>query len=83
MRRALFTDEQDSYRESFRRFLAEEVSPHYDEWERAGIVPRETYAKAAAHGAEKERRAAAANADRDANTDACLHGCAAVLVPAR
>ena len=30
MRRTLFTDEQDSYRESFRRFLAEEVSPHYD-----------------------------------------------------
>ena len=50
MRRAIFTDEQDSFRESFRRFLAEEVSPHYVEWEQAGIVPRETYAKAAAHG---------------------------------
>jgi len=50
MRRTIFSDEQDSYRESFRRFLAEEVSPHYGEWERAGIVPRETYAKAAAHG---------------------------------
>jgi alkylation response protein AidB-like acyl-CoA dehydrogenase len=50
MRRAIFTDEQDSFRESFRRFLAEEVSPFYDDWERAGIVPRETYAKAASHG---------------------------------
>jgi alkylation response protein AidB-like acyl-CoA dehydrogenase len=50
MRRAIFTDEQDSFRESFRRFLAEEVTPFYDDWERAGIVPRETYAKAATHG---------------------------------
>ena len=50
MRGALFTDEQQSYRESFRRFLAEEVLPHYDEWERAGIVPRELYARAAGLG---------------------------------
>jgi len=50
MRRALFSEEQDSYRESFRRFLAEQACPHYAEWERAGIVPRELYAKAAALG---------------------------------
>ena len=50
MRRTLFTDEQDDYRESFRRFLSEEVRPGYLEWERAGIVPRELYAKAAAMG---------------------------------
>jgi len=50
MRRTLFTDEQHDYRESFRRFLAEEVRPHYPEWEREGIVPRELYTKAAAMG---------------------------------
>ena len=50
MRRTLFTEEQDAYRDSFRRFLEAEVAPHYDEWERAGIVPRELYAKAAGHG---------------------------------
>jgi alkylation response protein AidB-like acyl-CoA dehydrogenase len=50
MRRALFSEEQDSYRESFRRFLAGQACPHYAEWERAGIVPRELYAKAAALG---------------------------------
>ena len=50
MRRTLFTDEQHDYRESFRRFLAEEVLPHYPEWEREGIVPRELYAKAASMG---------------------------------
>jgi alkylation response protein AidB-like acyl-CoA dehydrogenase len=50
MRRALFEDEHDAYRESFRRFLAEEAVPFHGDWERAGIVPRETYAKAAQYG---------------------------------
>jgi long-chain-acyl-CoA dehydrogenase len=50
MRRTLFTDEQEAYRESVRRFLAEEVVPGFAEWERAGIVPRELYSKAAGHG---------------------------------
>jgi len=50
MRRTLFTDEQQDYRESFRRFLADEVLPNYAQWERDGIVPRELYAKAAAMG---------------------------------
>ena len=50
MRRTLFSDEHDTYRESFRRFLAEEAVPHHGEWESAGMVPRELYARAADHG---------------------------------
>jgi alkylation response protein AidB-like acyl-CoA dehydrogenase len=50
MRRTLFTEEQDDYRASVRRFLAEEVVPGYPGWERDGIVPRELYAKAASMG---------------------------------
>jgi alkylation response protein AidB-like acyl-CoA dehydrogenase len=50
MRRTLFSDEHDTYRESFRRFLAEQARPRYDEWEKAGIVPRELYAQAAEYG---------------------------------
>ncbi|HEX4108223.1 MAG TPA: acyl-CoA dehydrogenase family protein [Solirubrobacteraceae bacterium] len=49
-RRSLFEDEHQDYRESFRRFLAAEVRPHYEEWERARIVPRELFARAASHG---------------------------------
>ena len=48
--RAIFTDEQEAFRESFRRFIADEVRPHYLDWERAGIIPRELYAKAASMG---------------------------------
>lgn len=50
MKRRLFTDEQEEFRDSFRRFLAAEAVPHHTEWEREGIVPRELYARAAEHG---------------------------------
>jgi acyl-CoA dehydrogenase len=49
-RRAIFEPEHDDYRESFAKFLAKEVTPHYPDWERAEIVPRELFTKAAAHG---------------------------------
>jgi acyl-CoA dehydrogenase len=49
-KRSLFTDEQDDYRESFRRFLQAEVVPQYAEWERAQIVPRDLFTKCAEHG---------------------------------
>jgi alkylation response protein AidB-like acyl-CoA dehydrogenase len=50
MRRALFEPEHDDYRESFRRFLAKEVAPHHDAWERDGLVPRELFTAAGEHG---------------------------------
>ena len=49
-KRAIFTDEQNDYRESYARFLRAEVVPHYDEWERAQLVPRELFTKCAEHG---------------------------------
>jgi alkylation response protein AidB-like acyl-CoA dehydrogenase len=50
MRRTLFEPEHVDYRESVRRFVAEEITPHHADWEREGIVPRELFAKAAAKG---------------------------------
>ncbi len=49
-RRALYEDDHEDFRESFRRFLAKEVVPHYDQWEKDGIVPREIFASAGANG---------------------------------
>ncbi len=49
-RLGLFESEHDQFRKSFRSFLDAEVVPHYAEWERAGIVPRETFAAAGEHG---------------------------------
>src|ERR1039458_141278 len=50
MRRTLFEPEHADFRESVRRFVAEEVTPHQQQWEADGVVPRELFAKAAAKG---------------------------------
>jgi alkylation response protein AidB-like acyl-CoA dehydrogenase len=50
MKRTIFEDEHRAYRESVRRFLAEEVVPNHAQWEREGIVPRALFAQAAQQG---------------------------------
>jgi acyl-CoA dehydrogenase len=49
-RRAIFEDEHEDYRESFRRFIAADMAPRLAQWSQAGVVPRELFKKAAAHG---------------------------------
>ncbi|MFE9426397.1 acyl-CoA dehydrogenase family protein [Kitasatospora sp. NPDC006697] len=43
MKRVLFDEEHQAYRESVRTFLEREVVPHYPDWERDGIVPRSLF----------------------------------------
>lgn len=50
MHRDLFTDEHTDFRESVRRFIEKEVSPHLPDWEAAGIVPKELFTKTAELG---------------------------------
>jgi alkylation response protein AidB-like acyl-CoA dehydrogenase len=53
MERHLFEDVHEDFRSSFRTFLAREVigeQGRYGEWERAGIVPREVFARAGQGG---------------------------------
>lgn len=50
MHRDLFTDEHDDFRESVRRFVEKEVTPHVASWEAAGIVPKELFLKTAELG---------------------------------
>jgi acyl-CoA dehydrogenase len=40
-----YSDEHKMFRESFRKFVEKEITPHADEWEEAGIVPREIWKK--------------------------------------
>ena len=49
-RRRIFEDEHEDFRQSVRRWLTNEVAPHFDDWERDGIVPREVFAAAGANG---------------------------------
>ena len=46
MRRVLFEPEHEAFRDSARSFIAKEITPHYPRWDRAGIVPRELFARA-------------------------------------
>ncbi|MBX6382285.1 MAG: acyl-CoA dehydrogenase family protein [Microbispora sp.] len=46
MRRDLFDEEHDLFRETVREFLAREVVPHHAQWEKDGIVPRDVWKKA-------------------------------------
>src|SRR5882762_8898399 len=50
MRRQLYESDHEAFRQSVRRFLSKEVSPHLSEWEAAGIVPRELFGAAGAAG---------------------------------
>ncbi|MBU0516532.1 MAG: acyl-CoA dehydrogenase family protein [Proteobacteria bacterium] len=36
-----YTEEHHIFRDAVRKFMAKEVSPHVDDWERAGIVSRD------------------------------------------
>ena len=40
-----YTDEHRIFRQSLRKFLEKEITPHAEEWEEAGIVPREAWRK--------------------------------------
>ena len=43
MKRTLFDDEHELYRDTVRGFLEKEVVPHYKDWVEEGIVPRELF----------------------------------------
>jgi acyl-CoA dehydrogenase len=48
--RTLFSSDHDMFRDSVRRFIQTEITPHHAAWEEAGIVPRDIWNKAGAAG---------------------------------
>ena len=48
--RTLFTPDHETFRDSVRRFMNEEVAPHEDRWQEQGYVDREVWQKAGANG---------------------------------
>jgi acyl-CoA dehydrogenase len=50
MKRTLFTEEHEQFREQARRFCEREVVPHFRDWEKAGVSPREFWRKAGEAG---------------------------------
>ncbi|MFJ8693045.1 acyl-CoA dehydrogenase family protein [Streptomyces roseolilacinus] len=50
MKRRIFDAEHDAFRDTVRTFLAKEVLPHYDRWEKDGVVAREAWLAAGRQG---------------------------------
>jgi len=50
MKRTIFEEEHQLFRETFRQFVEKEMVPHHNLWEREGIVSRELFEKAGEHG---------------------------------
>jgi alkylation response protein AidB-like acyl-CoA dehydrogenase len=48
--RTLFTPDHEAFRDSFRRFIANEVVPFHEAWEEQGYVAREVWNKAGDNG---------------------------------
>ncbi len=50
MKRTIFEQEHDLFREAFRTFVKREITPFHGKWEQDGIVPREVWRKAGEGG---------------------------------
>jgi alkylation response protein AidB-like acyl-CoA dehydrogenase len=50
MRRSIFTEDHELFRQSVRTFIEREVTPNFERWDRDGIVDRELFTAAGAAG---------------------------------
>ena len=50
MERRHFDDEHEQFRASVRAWIARDITPHFLDWEAAGVVPRSLFAEAGKHG---------------------------------
>lgn len=50
MKRKIFDEEHEMFRDSVRSFLKNEIQPHSEKWQEQGIVDREAYLKAGEQG---------------------------------
>jgi acyl-CoA dehydrogenase len=48
--RTLFSPEHEQFRDSVRRFIEKEITPHHERWEDQGMVDRDIWTKAGAAG---------------------------------
>jgi alkylation response protein AidB-like acyl-CoA dehydrogenase len=50
MKRTVFTEDHELFRQSFRTFVEREITPNFERWEQAGIVDRSMFTAAGASG---------------------------------
>jgi len=56
MRRDLYTDDHEQYRDTVRAFLAREVEPHFLQWGQDRVIDKAVFRTAAAQGAVEKLR---------------------------
>src|SRR6266571_6046141 len=50
MRRDIFTEDHDAFRDMVRSFIIKEIEPYHDQWDRDGVVSRELWLAAGRAG---------------------------------
>ncbi len=50
IKRRLFNEEHEAFRDTVRKFIDKEIAPHHAQWELDGLVPRSLWLKAGAAG---------------------------------
>ncbi|HUK72689.1 MAG TPA: acyl-CoA dehydrogenase family protein [Streptosporangiaceae bacterium] len=50
MRRDIFTEEHDAFRDMVRSFIAKEIEPYHEQWDRDGVVSRDVWLAAGRAG---------------------------------
>jgi alkylation response protein AidB-like acyl-CoA dehydrogenase len=50
MKKDLYTEDHEAFRDTARGFIERYISPHHDDWEKAGIVDRGVWLEAGKHG---------------------------------
>ncbi|MBC6457811.1 acyl-CoA dehydrogenase family protein [Actinomadura sp. HBU206391] len=50
MRREIFTEEHEAFRDTVRSFIAKEITPHHEQWEKDGVVSRDVWLAAGRQG---------------------------------
>jgi acyl-CoA dehydrogenase len=50
IKRSLFNEEHEAFRDMVRKFIDKEIAPHHAQWESEGLVPRTLWLKAGAAG---------------------------------
>ena len=50
MRREIFTEEHEAFRDMVRAFIAKEITPYHEQWERDGVVSRDVWLAAGRAG---------------------------------
>lgn len=63
--RTIFREDHLQFREQVQRFIAERILPRYDQWETAGVTPRELWREAGEHGLLNSSLPAPYGADGD------------------